>query len=128
VKALLDTQAFLWFVLDDPRLGKRAGEIIADSDSTILLSPASHWEIAIKISLGKYELPEPFEAFMNAQIEENNFTVLPVSIAHTACVSGLPFHHRDPFDRLIIAQGLVEKISILSIDEIFDEYGVQRIW
>lgn len=65
---------------------------------------------------------------MNAQIEENGLTLLPVSISHTACVSNLPFHHRDPFDRLIIAQGLVEEIPILSSDEIFDEYGVKRIW
>ncbi|MBP7963771.1 MAG: type II toxin-antitoxin system VapC family toxin [Caldilineaceae bacterium] len=125
---LLDTQALLWFVLDDDRLSRKAREAIVAVDEVIFVSPASLWEIAIKISLGKYTLPTPFAAFWDVQLHTNDFTLLPISVAHTASVADLPFHHRDPFDRLIIAQSLVEKIPVVSIDKIFDQYGVERVW
>ena len=125
---LLDTQALLWFVLDDPRLSGRARESIVATDGLIFVSPASHWEIAIKISLGKYALPAPFAAFWDDQLLTNNFTLLSISMSHTARVVDLPFHHRDPFDRLIIAQSLVEGTPVASSDEMFDRYGVKRVW
>ena len=125
---LLDTQALLWFVLDDPRLSGRARESIVATDGLIFVSPASLWEIAIKISLGKYALPAPFAAFWDDQLLTNNFTLLPISMSHTARVVDLPFHHRDPFDRLIIAQSLVEGTPVTSSDEMFDRYGVKRVW
>ncbi|WP_423226701.1 type II toxin-antitoxin system VapC family toxin [Candidatus Amarolinea aalborgensis] len=125
---LLDTQALLWFVLDDSRLSGRARESIVATDGLIFVSPASFWEIAIKISLGKYALPAPFAAFWDDQLLTNDFTLLPIAMSHTARVVDLPFHHRDPFDRLIIAQSLVEGTPVASSDEMFDRYGVKRVW
>ncbi len=126
---LLDTQALLWFVLGDSRLSSRALNKITETDGLVFVSPASIWEIAIKISLGKYELPEDFRKFWNSQFDINNFTLLPISIAHAALIKDLPYHHRDPFDRLIIAQSIVEMVPVVSSDAIFDYYvGVKRIW
>lgn len=125
---LLDTHALLWFLLNDPRLSEKARARIADADSTIFVSPASLWEIAIKISIGKYALPEPFVEFWERQLRMNDFTLVPISVEQTAHVVILPFHHRDPFDRLIIAQSLVEEIPVISSDIIFDSYGADRIW
>ncbi len=128
MKLLLDTHAFLWFVLNDPSLSPIARDLIIDPLNEIFLSPATHWEIAIKISIGKYQLPGPFESWINTQIQVNDFQILPIEVTHTALVTTLPFHHKDPFDRLLISQSLVEKISIISTDGIFDSYGVSRLW
>lgn len=125
---LLDTQALLWFLLDDPRISGTARQSIVTTESSIFVSPASIWEIAIKISLGKYVLPIPFAAFWEEQLQINDFVLLPVSVAHASKVIDLPFHHRDPFDRLIIAQALVEGIPVVSSDEKFDHYSVERVW
>ena len=127
MKLLLDTHAFLWFLLDDERLSTSARTAIEQTE-ILHLSPASHWEIAIKISLEKYVLPEPFAQFMERELANNNITILPIEITHTAQLTALPFHHRDPFDRLIIAQALAEKLSVISIDSQFDAYGVGRVW
>jgi PIN domain nuclease of toxin-antitoxin system len=86
------------------------------------------WEIAIKVSLCKYELPEPFDLFWDDQLQANHMTLLPISVAHTSCVTELPFHHRDPFDCLIIAQAIVEGIPVISSDRMFDQYDVARVW
>jgi len=128
MKLLLDTQTLLWFLLDDHRLSGKAREKISDPDALIFVSPASLWEIAIKISLGKYALPAPFESFWEEQFLTNDFALLPISVSHAARVVNLPFHHRDPFDRLIIAQSLVEGIPLVSSDIMFDHYGVERVW
>ena len=126
---LLDTQALLWFILDDPKLSRKALNTIVSTEGMIFISPASLWEIAIKISLGKYELPGAFQKFWNEQLHINDFTLLPVAISHTARVAELPYHHKDPFDRLIIAQSLVEMLPVVSSDTMFDRYnGVQRVW
>lgn len=125
---LLDTQALLWFLLDDPRLSKKAQENIVGTNELIFVSPASLWEIAIKISLGKYALPRPFAAFWDEQFLTNDFSLLPISVAHTSRIAELPFYHRDPFDRLIIAQSLVQGIPVVSSDDMFDRYGVERLW
>jgi PIN domain nuclease of toxin-antitoxin system len=126
---LLDTQALLWFILSDPRLSRKARDSIVDTEGIIFVSPASLWEIAIKISLGKYKLPGNFQQFWDNQLDINDFTLLPVSVAHASRVADLSYHHRDPFDRLIIAQSLVEKIPVVSSDSMFDFYeGVERIW
>lgn len=127
MKLLLDTHAFLWFLLDDVRLSIPARTAIEQTE-ILYLSPASHWEIAIKIALGKYALPEPFTQFMARELTDNNMTILPIEINHTAQLTTLPFHHRDPFDRLIIAQALAEKLPVVSTDSQFDAYGVKRIW
>ena len=127
MRLLLDTQAFLWFLLDDERLSSPAKTAIEQTE-ILYLSPASHWEIAIKIALGKFALPEPYTQFMERELATNNITILPIEIGHTAQVTVLPFHHRDPFDRLIIAQALAEKLPVVSSDTQFDAYGIKRVW
>ena len=99
-----------------------------NADNELLVSPASYWEIAIKISLGKYALNDDFEAFMERQTVFSKFTPLPISIKHAAVVATLLFHHRDPFDRLLAAQAISEEIPIVSADRILDLYSVARIW
>jgi PIN domain nuclease of toxin-antitoxin system len=128
VKLLLDTHAFLWMSLDAPQLSQRGRELIADTDNELLLSPASYWEIAIKIRLGNYELDEPLDEFVNREIERNVLTVVPIAPEHAAVLTRLPFHHRDPFDRMLVAQALLEQVSVLSKDVIFGDYGVGRLW
>ena len=128
MRVLLDTHALLWFLLDDPKLSRIAREAIADGDNRAEVSPASYWEIAIKISLGKYELPEPLGTFMDRELAENDIRILPILPRHAATLTDLPFHHRDPFDRLIIAQAMVEGIPVVSSDGLFDSYPIRRIW
>lgn len=125
---LLDTHAFLWFVLDDPKLSATARASISDPLSRVLISPASYWEIAIKISLGKYALPGSFASFMREQLRENDFEILPILPEHTASLVALPFHHRDPFDRLLIAQAMSEGVRLVSGDAALDAYPVRRLW
>jgi PIN domain nuclease of toxin-antitoxin system len=115
-------------VLDDPQLSKTAKAEIEDPANDIELSPASYWEIAIKIALGNYALPEPYQPFMERQIAANQFRVLPIEIRHTAVLTTLPHHHRDPFDRLLVAQALSEGVSIISGDPRLNAYGVTRVW
>jgi PIN domain nuclease of toxin-antitoxin system len=125
---LLDTHTFLWFVLGDGRLSVKAKAAIEDPSNEKLLSPASYWEIAIKISLGKYTLSKPYAEFMEKGIGENGFVVLPIELKHTVILTTLPFHHRDPFDRLIIAQAMLEEAAVVSGDTVFDAYPVSRLW
>src|SRR3954471_9191519 len=128
MRLLLDTHAFLWFILSDARLSAKAGNLIADSGNSVAVSPASYWEIAIKISLGKYILASPFQAFMEQQIASNRFEVLHVLVSHAAAVASLPWHHRDPFDRLLVAQALTEQIPIVSADAALDACPITRLW
>ena len=128
MRVLLDTHTFLWFLLEDPQLSPTASDVIIDPTNDIEVSPATYWEIAIKISLGKYELPEPYDIFIEREIATNDFHILPIEPKHTAVLTTLPFHHRDPFDRLLIAQAMVEAIPILSIDTAFDSYPMTRLW
>jgi len=128
MKYLLDTHAFLWFILDDTQLSSTARALIIDEQNDFYLSPASYWELAIKISIGKYQLPGPFVPFLHQQIDLNDFVILPISAEHAGKVASLPYHHRDPFDRMIIAQALVEGMSVLSNDSVMDHYGVNRSW
>lgn len=128
MRILLDTQAFLWFITDDPKLSAFARSLIESADNERLLSIASLWEIAIKMSLGKLDLEKPFEELFPHQLELNDIEVLAIEIAHLKKVAVMPFHHRDPFDRLIIAQSLVEQLPVVSIDTKFDDYGVEHLW
>jgi PIN domain nuclease of toxin-antitoxin system len=125
---LLDTHAFLWFIAGSDELSDKARELIEDENNRIFLSAASLWEMAIKVSLGKLTLSEPFETLIPEQLALNGLEILDITIAHTTQVANLPFHHRDPFDRLIIAQALEEQLPVISVDNAFDEYGVTRIW
>jgi PIN domain nuclease of toxin-antitoxin system len=128
VRYLLDTHTFLWFIWDDPRLSATAKKTIEDENNEKLLSLASCWEIAIKVGLGKLTLAAPFVAFVPREIAANSMTVLPISLDHAALLTTMPHHHRDPFDRMLIAQATVEGVPILSADSAFDAYGVTRLW
>jgi PIN domain nuclease of toxin-antitoxin system len=128
VKVLLDTHILLWYLLDDARLSLAAKHVIDHLENQVFVSPASYWEVAIKVSLGKYQLSESLDTFFSRELAVNQFTILPITIAHTAKLVDMPFHHRDPFDRLIIAQTLVEKMPIISADGFFDAYQIRRIW
>lgn len=125
---LLDTHTFLWFINDDTSLSSTAKAFIEDPENTIYLSVASIWEMAIKVSLDKLEMPSPFTDFIDKQLDENTIILLNIKTAHTGIVATLPFHHRDPFDRLIIAQSKVEDIPVIGKDAIFDDYGIKRLW
>jgi PIN domain nuclease of toxin-antitoxin system len=128
LRILLDTHAFLWFLSGDPKLSGHGRQLIEDPGNERLLSVASLWEIAIKISLGKLAVTGTFEEVFPPQIETNAIQILPIEASHLDVVSRLPFLHRDPFDRLIIAQAMVEGIPLLSRDPAFDEYAVTRVW
>jgi PIN domain nuclease of toxin-antitoxin system len=128
MKLLLDTHAFLWAVSEETLLSDQARDLIQNNRNDLLLSTASLWEIAIKLSIGKLTLTEPYDVFVPEQLAVLGVVVLPASIQHYALVAGLPHHHRDPFDRLIIAQAIAEKLPIISIDDKFDKYSVQRRW
>jgi PIN domain nuclease of toxin-antitoxin system len=128
VNLLLDTHTFLWFVDDNPRLSQPARVLIEAQDSQPFLSMASLWEIAIKMSLGKLQLEQPYEVFVPQQLALNGIGILNVSLEHTAAISTLPFHHRDPFDRMIAVQAQIEKMSLISADPSFDAYGIKRVW
>jgi len=128
MRLLLDTHTFLWMSLDDPKLVENAKRLLADPENDLFLSPASYWEIAIKISIGHYALTEPLDVFLNREIDRNEFSVVPIGVSHATAVAQLPFHHRDPFDRMIIAQALCEDLTVVGKDEVFDQYNVKRIW
>lgn len=128
MRLLLDTHAFLWFVLQDSQLNGTARQLIGDSANDVLVSPASYWKIAIKVRLGKLNLHASYDDFMHRGIVGNDFEILPIEPRHTSVLTTLPLHHRDPFDRLLIAQASVEAIPIVGEDTAFDPYGVRRLW
>jgi PIN domain nuclease of toxin-antitoxin system len=131
VKLLLDTHTVLWFYLADARLSTSARSIIIDPGNEKWVSPATYWEVAIKVSTGKYAIAQSFEDFWHNAIELNSFRILHILPRHAARVATLPFppnNHRDPFDRLILAQALVEGLQIVSADSELDAYGVSRLW
>jgi PIN domain nuclease of toxin-antitoxin system len=127
MKLLLDTHTFLWFIDDSSRLSTQARNLL-ESDADLLLSTASLWEIAIKTSPGKLTLAQPYDLFIPEQLGLNSVEELPISLAHLAEVSTLPFHHRDPFDRLLISQAIIESVAIVSADSAFDAYSITRLW
>jgi PIN domain nuclease of toxin-antitoxin system len=128
LRFLLDTHAFLWFFLDDPQLSATAKALITDPTNEVLVSPASYWEVAIKVSLGKYPLTVPFEEFWTAGINGSGFVVPPIGLPHASILSSLPMHHKDPFDRMIISQAIAEQIPVVSADAAFNSYAVTRLW
>ena len=126
---LLDTSSFLWFVYDDKKLSVFAKSLISDRYATTYLSIVSIWELAIKANLGRgLVLHEPFPDFIDGELRTNRFQLLRINIAHLKRVYDLPLHHRDPFDRLLIAQSQVENIPVITSDWTFDRYAIQRLW
>lgn len=129
MRVLLDTHAFLWWITEDPRLSANASRVIADGKNTILFSAASAWEIAIKASLGRLEVAaEDLESFISEELARNAIEPLPVLITHALHVNTLPHHHRDPFDRLLVAQAQLEQVPILTADQQIARYPVKVIW
>jgi PIN domain nuclease of toxin-antitoxin system len=128
VRLLLDTHSFLWFIGGDLSLTPSARRLIEDPANQSLLSTASLWEMAIKLSIGKLSFNQPFKTFIPAQLSENGIELLDIKFSHLVTVAGLPFHHRDPFDRLLVAQAMEEQMSIISADPAFDVYAIRRLW
>jgi PIN domain nuclease of toxin-antitoxin system len=128
LRVLLDTHAFLWWITDDPRLSERARGVIRSGRNELFLSAASGWEIAIKAGLGRIRLPEPMGSFLVDQMVRNGIEALPVSMRHALHVHTLPPLHRDPFDRMLVAQAQLEDLEILTADPAFSQYAVRAIW
>jgi PIN domain nuclease of toxin-antitoxin system len=128
MRLLLDTHVFLWFITADPRLSPTAEQAIRLSDNTPLLSIASVWEIAIKVRLQRLPIPQPLDVFIPEQLRSNRVGLLPIELHHAYEVARLPMHHRDPFDRILIAQAIRENVPVLTADSAFEAYPVQRLW
>jgi PIN domain nuclease of toxin-antitoxin system len=128
MKLLLDTHAFLWWVGATPGLSRKARSAIGSGRNECLVSIATAWEIAIKVSLGSLRVEGALDRFLPEQIAANGFQSLTIDLRHAARVATLPFHHRDPFDRLLVAQALEEKLPMVTADPVFEKYGVRRVW
>jgi PIN domain nuclease of toxin-antitoxin system len=125
---LLDTHTLLWFLTNDSSLSARARGAIEDSANVARVSAASIWDVAIKFALGKLKLPAPYADIFPRQLETNGFGLLPITPAHCATLLSLPFHHRDPFDRLLLAQARTEGMTLVTDDGQFEPYGVALLW
>ncbi len=128
MKALLDTHTFLWWNMNDPQLSVVARQFIADPQNEIVLSSVSAWEIAIKASNGRLALPEIPEDYVMNRIILHGFTAMPIHIKHAVQVFHLPHHHKDPFDRLLVVQSVIENIPLITGDTEIAKYGVTIIW
>lgn len=128
MKLLLDTHTLLWFLSDDARLSNAAKQAIEDIRNQRWLSPISLLEIAVKVGLGKLTLDRPFGELFPRQLESNDIGLLKIEVRHVAPLVALPLHHRDPFDRLLIATALTDQLTLVSADQAFDRYGITRLW
>jgi PIN domain nuclease of toxin-antitoxin system len=128
MRFILDTHTLLWFFAGNTQLSDRVRELIENPEHTKLISMASVWEMAIKQSQNKLNLNQTAVDYVSEKVNFEDFELLPIQLSQLRLISTLPFHHRDPFDRLLIAQGIDENIPILSKDVAFDAYPVQRIW
>jgi PIN domain nuclease of toxin-antitoxin system len=128
MNALLDTHTFLWWITDNAELSPRAREVVGDGENILFLSAASGWEITIKAKLGRLQLPDNPERFVFEHMSQNAITGLPIQLSHALHVYTLPDHHRDPFDRVLIAQSQLEKLPIVTKDPQISHYSVEVIW
>ncbi|MBW4667115.1 MAG: type II toxin-antitoxin system VapC family toxin [Cyanomargarita calcarea GSE-NOS-MK-12-04C] len=128
MKLLLDSHVLIWWASSSEKLSERVYSLIHDTNNTLLFSIASIWEIQIKLHLGKLNLNSSLPVLIENQQRVNNLQLLPIELAHIWGLTNLPNHHRDPFDRLLISQAIVEKIPLVSIDSVFDNYPIQRLW
>jgi len=127
MKALLDSHAFLWALSGDTRMSTRARDIF-EGPSSLSLSIVSIWEILIKVQLGKLGLPRPAASYIFSELVKNKIATLPIRLDHLIAYENLPLHHRDPFDRMLIAQGIKEELPIITADRNFQNYSVHTIW
>lgn len=128
---LLDTMAVLWFAFLPKRLSKAAREVLLDDATRLVFSSVSLWEIGLKMSVGgchDFKLPDDWEIRLPAGLQQQGIQCLHIEATHCRRIQDLPFHHKDPFDRMLVAQCQIEGVSILSADAIFDAYGVRRVW
>lgn len=125
---LLDTHVLLWFLNADNRLSADAVAAIRNPLNRVVVSVANCWEIAIKAAVNKLQLPEPAATFLPRELKDNQLELLPIEMAHVTSVETLPLHHRDPFDRILVAQAIHERLKLVSADVAFDQYGVSRLW
>ncbi len=123
---LLDTHTFLWWVADDKKLSTRARKAIASKPCFV--SMATAWELSIKVSLGKLQLGRPAARFFEDEALTNRFAILAIQMRHLLAVESLPFHHGDPFDRMLVAQASVERLSVVTKDSNFESYGIKCVW
>lgn len=128
MKLLLDTHAFIWWANEPEKLSQKALIACKDDSNSLILSVISVWEMQIKTQLGKLKISRPVEQLIETQQQGNGLQVLPVELAHVLGLSSLPSHHKDPFDRLLIAQTKVEGATLVSADAIFSSYGVNVLW
>ena len=130
MQLLLDTHALYWYTTGDSKLSIQAQTVVQDATNDVFLSPASLWEIAVKVSIGKWKMNQTFEMFLDRCLGQYEFKILPIQPSHAIAVSRLPFptDHRDPFDRMLISQAIAESMALVSADSAFDPYGVTRIW
>ena len=128
MKVLLDTHALLWLITEDDRLSKTARQTFLDSENRLFFSAASFWEICIKMSIGKLSLESEWHQTIKREMAVNAIQWLSIEMPHCVEVTKLPFHHRDPFDRLLVAQALVEDMQLLSRDNRLSAYAIKRIW
>jgi PIN domain nuclease of toxin-antitoxin system len=128
VRLLLDAHAVIWAVDDPSRLSLPAATALRDSTSEVLIGAGTIWELAIKTGLGKLALSLPYRPWMSQAIADLGALILPITVEYADVQAALPHHHRDPFDRLLIAQAQVEQVSVVSADPAFDLYGVRRLW
>ncbi len=128
MRLLLDTHILIWAVEWPSQLSQLAREVLEDPANDLMVSAATVWEVAIKVGLTKLTLSVPYRQWMNQALSDLNATILPITVEYAAVQSSLPNHHRDPFDRLLVAQAQVEAMPLISSDAIFDQYGVSRLW
>lgn len=128
MRVIVDTHVFLWWVEGDRALPAKARAVLADRENKCLLSLVSVWELAIKAGLGKLKLALPVQRYVVEHVAANSFQILDIRMAHVGRVETLGAHHGDPFDRLLIAQALEEKLPVVTADPVFRKYGVKRIW
>lgn len=128
MKLLIDTHVFIWLNEESPQLSNKVKELYRSREHEIYLSIASAWEMQIKAQLGKLDLAMPIEVLVSKNRQENDIYLLPIDLSHIAQLEKLPPHHKDPFDRMIIAQAMVEEFTIISIDGVFTDYAVPVIW
>lgn len=128
MRILLDTHAFLWWVMNDSQLSDTAQSLITDPNNNVLFSTASAWEIVIKVNIGKLTLPESPTTYIPSRLASNQFEPMSIQMNHVLQVVNLPNYHRDPFDRILIAQSQVEQTTILTIDRLIIQYPVKTLW